>query len=139
MVTSGLDKSKKTSGVGVTRGFTERHHVWYLNKVIHTVKCQSCSVGKRKATKDVSVLDAADVKTYNQLDTACRDGGIGRRSGLKIRRSKIRVGSTPSPGTTSPKISKQQILALGPATEYPCPLALKNRMISSLVILEPSE
>ena len=29
----------------------------------------------------------------------CRDGGTGRRSGLKIRRSKIRVGSTPSPGT----------------------------------------
>ena len=30
----------------------------------------------------------------------CRDGGTGRRSGLKIRRSQGRGGSTPPPGTT---------------------------------------
>lgn len=29
-----------------------------------------------------------------------RDGGIGRRSGLKIRRGQPRGGSTPPPGTT---------------------------------------
>lgn len=34
------------------------------------------------------------------LYSSRRDGGIGRRSGLKIRRVKIRVGSTPTPGTT---------------------------------------
>jgi hypothetical protein len=32
-----------------------------------------------------------------------RGGGIGRRSGLKIRRNKIRVGSTPTPGTPNVK------------------------------------
>ncbi len=29
----------------------------------------------------------------------CRDGEIGRRTGLKIRRWRHREGSTPSPGT----------------------------------------
>ncbi|MCD6025917.1 MAG: hypothetical protein K0R08_436 [Solimicrobium sp.] len=30
----------------------------------------------------------------------CRDGGIGRRTGLKIPRWKQRAGSIPAPGTT---------------------------------------
>src|SRR5207302_736178 len=30
----------------------------------------------------------------------CRDGGTGRRSGLKIRRTSVHGGSTPPPGTT---------------------------------------
>ena len=29
----------------------------------------------------------------------CRDGGIGRRNGLKIRWAKARAGSSPAPGT----------------------------------------
>src|SRR5215211_3687132 len=33
---------------------------------------------------------------------SCRDGGIGRRSGLKIRRWRHHEGSIPSPGTTLP-------------------------------------
>ena len=42
-------------------------------------------------------LDVASISDYNNAKG--RDGGIGRRSGLKIRRSKILVGSSPSPGT----------------------------------------
>ncbi len=30
----------------------------------------------------------------------CRDGGIGRRKGLKIPRGKLRTGSSPVPGTS---------------------------------------
>ncbi len=33
------------------------------------------------------------------MRTLCRDGGTGRRSGLKIRRGQPRGGSTPPPGT----------------------------------------
>src|ERR1039457_4407649 len=36
---------------------------------------------------------------FEQAPTPCRDGGTGRRSGLKIRRSQGRGGSTPPPGT----------------------------------------
>ena len=33
----------------------------------------------------------------------CRDGGIGRRTGLKIPRWKQRAGSIPAPGTNEHK------------------------------------
>src|SRR6185437_15709072 len=33
------------------------------------------------------------------IETLSRDGGTGRRSGLKIRRGQPRGGSTPPPGT----------------------------------------
>lgn len=32
--------------------------------------------------------------------TSCRDGGTGRRTGLKIQRWRQRAGSIPAPGTT---------------------------------------
>ena len=42
------------------------------------------------------------------LTEVCRDGGIGRRRGLKILRSKIRAGSSPALGTSdiSPLVIK---------------------------------
>src|ERR1700733_14335204 len=38
--------------------------------------------------------------TYNKKAFSSRDGGTGRRSGLKIRRPSGLGGSTPPPGTT---------------------------------------
>ena len=37
--------------------------------------------------------------TFDEYPTPCRDGGTGRRSGLKIRRPQGHGGSTPPPGT----------------------------------------
>ncbi len=38
---------------------------------------------------------------HHNSDLRCRDGGIGRRTGLKIPRWKQRAGSIPAPGTKS--------------------------------------
>jgi hypothetical protein len=35
----------------------------------------------------------------------CRDGTIGKRSGLKIRRPQGHVGSTPTPGTKNSNLN----------------------------------
>ena len=47
---------------------------------------------------------------YNTLLILSRDGGIGRRAGLKIRCQQWREGSSPSPGTTEYKILKPSML-----------------------------
>ena len=39
------------------------------------------------------------------LEPESRDGGIGRRAGLKIRWGSPRVGSSPTLGTNSPGVS----------------------------------
>jgi hypothetical protein len=38
--------------------------------------------------------------------TSCRDGGTGRRTGLKIQRWRQRAGSIPAPGTKLQVVSK---------------------------------
>ncbi len=37
--------------------------------------------------------------TFTQIQIACRDGGIGRRTGLKIQRPNSHAGSIPARGT----------------------------------------
>src|SRR6185436_20906452 len=43
----------------------------------------------------------------------CRDGGTGRRTGLKIPRPHRRAGSIPAPGTTPPTAGKAAALIAG--------------------------
>ena len=38
-------------GVGITRTCSSCGHRWYLNKKIHTCKCQTCSADKQKSKK----------------------------------------------------------------------------------------
>ena len=59
-------------------------------------------LGKRGSTREKrarnhSPLDREETLWHKTASTR-RDGGIGRRSGLKIRRWRHREGSTPSPG-----------------------------------------
>ena len=55
-------------------------------------------MGKLQSLKSSIKLDFS--KTYD----LSRDGGTGRRSGLKIRRASALGGSTPPPGTTACKV-----------------------------------
>src|SRR4051812_42169067 len=59
-------------------------------------RCKSLS---REA---LEALRCADVVVFKKPSHR-RDGGTGRRNGLKIRRPSGHGGSTPPPGTTSPK------------------------------------
>src|ERR1035437_7275389 len=49
--------------------------------------------------KVCSALGKACAILFEQAPTLCRDGGTGRRSGLKIRRGQPHRGSIPLPGT----------------------------------------
>ncbi len=53
---------------------------------------------KRKVCKFVLTSDALCAIIHHADTETCRCGVIGRRSGLKIRRSKIRTGSSPVSG-----------------------------------------
>src|ERR1017187_6456128 len=55
---------------------------------------------------------------FEQAPTPCRDGGTGRRSGLKIRRGQPHRGSIPLPGTIK---SISYKIFLRPAGATPAP------------------
>ena len=48
-----------------------------------------------------AAIETASMANSRRCQYKGRDGGTGRRSGLKIRRGQPRGGSTPPPGTTS--------------------------------------
>src|SRR3954447_19913875 len=65
----------------------------------------------------------------------CRDGGTGRRSGLKIRRPSGLGGSTPPPGTMiSKKLSESVKIVLAPRTVQVCEkcAGLSNRVTKAM-------
>ena len=58
------------------------------------------NIAMPKFSPIIHMLEKSAVLSYNF--NGCRSGGIGRRGGLKIRRSlTLRVGSTPTLGTKS--------------------------------------
>jgi hypothetical protein len=80
------EKKQHFAAALLTRTITEEHISTLIIGMVRSIVCQSC-IGLRHRHMDLSI--SAD----------CSDGGIGRRSGLKIRRPQGHASSTLAPST----------------------------------------